>query len=189
MEVTRTFDLLDRYNELFDKDDALCAKVNGEWKKYSTKEYISYSHDFCYGMLALGISKGDKVITVSNNRPEWNFVDLGMAMTGIVHVPVFSSLNSAEYEHIITHSGARLVLISDSKLLKVIKPAVEKCGLSGYLYSFDPVNGIRNWIEIVELGRQNREKFRTEVENTKKIILPDDFATLIHRVQQELQRG
>jgi long-chain acyl-CoA synthetase len=180
MEVTRTFDLLDRYNELFDKDDALCSKVNGQWKKYSTKDYISYSYDFCYGLLALGILKGDKVITVSNNRPEWNFADLGMAMAGVVHVPVFTSLSPAEYEHIITHSGAKLVLFSDLKLLKAIKPAVEKCGLSDYLYSFDTVNGIKNWLEIVDLGKQNREKFRTEVENIKKIITPEDFATLIY---------
>ena len=180
MDVTRTFDLLDRYKELFDKDDVLCAKVNGKWKKYSNKEYITNSYDFCYGLLARGIHKGDKIITVSNNRPEWNFADLGMAMAGVVHVPVFTSLSTSEYEHVILHSEAKIILISDSKLLKAIKPAVEKCKLTDQLYSFDTVNGIRSWMEIVESGSQNREKYRGEVENIKKTISTEDFATLIY---------
>jgi len=88
MIVTRTFDLLNRYQENFDKEDALVAKESGKWVKYTTRQYIDYAYAFSYGLLALGIKKGDKIVTVSNNRPEWNFVDMGMAMIGVVHVPV-----------------------------------------------------------------------------------------------------
>ena len=95
MIVNRTFDLLDRYRENFRKDDALCFKQNGIWIKYSSQEYIDYSYNFCYGLYELGLRKGDKIITVSSNRPEWNFADMGMSMIGIVHVPVFTSLNTA----------------------------------------------------------------------------------------------
>jgi long-chain acyl-CoA synthetase len=180
MAVTRNFDLLDRYKELFMKEDALCAKQNGAWVKYSTVDYIEYSHNFSYGLLSLGLRKGDKIITVSNNRPEWNFADMGMAMIGVVHVPVFTSLNTPEYEHIITHSGAKMVIISDAKLLGVMKPAIEKCGLSGALFSFDDIEGLKSWKEIIASGKQNREKFTDEVENIKRSITPDDFATLIY---------
>ena len=95
--VTHTFDLLERYRSLFDRDDALCFKQNGAWKKFSTKEYIEYSYSFCYGLYESGFRKGDKFITVSSSRPEWNFADMGMTMTGVVHVPVFTSLSKSEY--------------------------------------------------------------------------------------------
>jgi long-chain acyl-CoA synthetase len=180
MEVTRNFDLLDRYRELFIKGDALCAKQNGVWVKYSTGDYIEYSYNFSYGLLAIGLQKGDKIITVSNNRPEWNFADLGMAMIGVIHVPAFASLNSKEYEHIITHSGAKMIIVSDAKLIKVINPAAEKCGLSERIFSFDDISGTRNWKEIIETGKQNREKFSSEVEKIKNSITPEDFATLIY---------
>jgi long-chain acyl-CoA synthetase len=180
MEVTRNFDLLNRYKELFNKEDALCAKQNGTWIKYSTGNYIEFSYDFSYGLLSIGLRKGDKIITVSNNRPEWNFADLGMAMIGVIHVPVFTSLNTSEYEHIITHSGANMVIISDAKLLKVIKPATEKYGLTYNLFSFDEIEGVKNWKKIIELGKQNREKFMGEVEKIKSAITPEDFATLIY---------
>ena len=32
-------------------------------------------------------------MTVTNNRPQWNFVDMGMSMAGVVHVPVYTSMN------------------------------------------------------------------------------------------------
>jgi long-chain acyl-CoA synthetase len=180
MVVTRNFDLLDRYKELYSKEDALCAKQNGVWIKFSTADYLEYSYDFSYGLLGLGLRKGDKIITVSNNRPEWNFADLGMAMIGVIHVPVFTSLNTSEYEHIITHSDAKMVIISDEKLLKVIKPATDKCGLSDNVISFEDIKGVKNWKEIIEFGKQNRDKFSVEVEKIKSGITNEDFATLIY---------
>jgi long-chain acyl-CoA synthetase len=76
--VARTFDLLDRYKDKFQKEDALCFKKNVAWIKFSSQEYIEYSYNFCYGLFGLGLRKGDKIITVSSNRPEWNFIDMGM---------------------------------------------------------------------------------------------------------------
>jgi len=180
MNVTRNFDLLDRYKALFDKEDALCGKQDGKWVKYSSKDYIDHSWNFAYGLLERGFQRGDRIITVSNNRPEWNFADLGMAMIGVVHVPVFTSLSISEYEYIIVHSGARMILVSDSKLHKFIKPAAEKHLKPADIYSFDIIEGVSNWSRILDSGKQNREKFKAEVEKIKSSISPEDFATLIY---------
>ena len=135
MVVTRTFDLLDRYKENLPKEDALCFKHNGAWVKYSSQEYIEYSYNFCYGLYELGLRKGDKIITVSTSRPEWNFIEMGMTMMGIVHVPVFASLNASEYEYIIKDSGARMILISDAKLYKCVSQAIKNTGTSAIVYT------------------------------------------------------
>jgi long-chain acyl-CoA synthetase len=180
MNVTRTFDLLERYKENFSKEDALCFKHNGVWIKYSTLEYIEHSYNFCYGLYELGLRKGDKIVTISSNRPEWNFADIGMSMLGIIHVPVFTSLNPAEYEYIIKNSGARMVLISDNKLFKCASPALETPGFSAAVYTFDDIKGTRNWKEISDLGKASSEITRQEVEKGKKLIDPETCATLIY---------
>src|SRR4030042_4243169 len=128
MNIERTFDLLDRYKEHFKKEDALCSKQNGVWVKYSSSDYIDCSYNFSYGLLDMGIIKGDKIITVSNNRPEGNFADMGMSMIGVIHVPVFTSLSTDEYEYIIKHSEAKLIIFSDTKLYKVLSPAISSNG-------------------------------------------------------------
>jgi len=180
MNVTRTFDLLERYKENFKKEDALCFKQNGIWIKYSGQEYIDYSYNFCYGLYELGLRKGDKIITVSSNRPEWNFADMGMSMLGIVHVPVFASLSPEEYKYIIRNSVARMILISDNKLYKCVSLALNNPGSSVKVYTFDEVEGVANWKEIVEKGRTCSENTRIKVEEEKKLVNSETFATLIY---------
>ena len=180
MTVERTFDLLERYREKFSKEDALCSKQNGVWVEYSTADYIDYSYNFSYGLLDLGLQKGDKIITVSNNRSEWNFVDMGMSMIGVIHVPVFTSLSTAEYQHIISHSEARLIIVSDKKLFRIVNPAITASGRPVEIYSFDEIEGVQNWTEIVEAGKLSSTKHRQTVETLKSTIKPDDFASLIY---------
>ena len=178
--VTRTFDLLDRYRELFSKDDALCFKQNGAWRKFGTAEYIEYSYSFCYGLYESGFRRGDKIITVSSNRPEWNFVDMGMSMIGVVHVPVFTSLTVTEYEYIIRDSGARMIIISDKKLYRTLEPLLAETGTSFPAFTFDEIEGAASWLEIVEKGRHCPASTKQEVRDGKALIAPDDFATLIY---------
>lgn len=178
--VSRTFDLLDRYRSLFDKNDALCFKQNGAWKKYSTAEYIENSYNFCYGLYEAGFRKGDKIITVSANRPEWNFADMGMSMTGVVHVPVFTSLSTTEYEYIIRNCGAKMIIVSDKKLLRTVQPALTDPGITCQLYSFDEINSVDHWLSIAERGRNCSDQTKQAVEELKKEIVPGDFATLIY---------
>ncbi|MBN1416098.1 MAG: long-chain fatty acid--CoA ligase [Bacteroidales bacterium] len=178
--MERTFDLLSRYKELFAKEDALCCKQKGVWVKYSSQDYVETSHNFSYGLLELGLKKGNKILTVSNNRPEWNFADMGMAMIGVIHVPAFTSLSAAEYQYIINHSEANLILVSDIKLYKVVSSAVAACDRPVPVFSFDEIDGVKNWKHIIETGKLNSRKHSQTVETIKSTILPDDFASLIY---------
>jgi long-chain acyl-CoA synthetase len=180
MNLERTFDLLDRYREHIIKEDALCGKQNGVWIKYSSEEYIDYAYKFSFGLLEMGIKKGDKIMTVSNNRPEWNFADMGMSMIGVIHVPVFTSLSTNDYQYIINHSESKLVLVSDKKLYEIVNSAVKASGLPVDIYSFDVIDGVKNWKEIIEAGKSGSQKYGQVVETIKNSILPDDFATLIY---------
>jgi len=180
MSVERTFDLLDRYKESPVKEDALCSKENGVWVKYSSTDYINYSYNFSYGLLEMGLKKGDKIMTVSNNRPEWNFVDLGMAMIGVIHVPVFASLSASDYQYIINHCEAKMIIVSDKKLFNNISHELSSIGNAIRVFSFDDINGVKSWKEIIETGKLNAEKHIQTVESIKNSVQPDDFASLIY---------
>jgi long-chain acyl-CoA synthetase len=55
IEVTRTFDILDRYLQEFPRKDALGGKHNGTWYTYSTEDYSKKSHQFALGLMALDL--------------------------------------------------------------------------------------------------------------------------------------
>ncbi len=180
MDVTRTFDLLDRYKQLFQKETALAIKRHGKWESWSTDAYIEACHDVAYGLLELGFKKGDKIITITSNRPEWNFADHGMAMCGIVHVPLYTSLNEQEYGYIIGHSEAKMALVSDKKLFEKISKGSAKTGLSKHIYTFDETDGLPHWNIIAEAGKNNREKWSKRLAEIKESITEKDFASLLY---------
>jgi len=179
-KVTRTFDILARYMEEFPREDALGGKKDGKWYTYSTEEYFRKSHQFALGLMALGLKKGDKAATVTTNRPEWNFTDMGMAMAGVVHVPVYPNIGEDEYRYILEHAEVKLLLTGDRKLFEKLSPIA--AGLDGldYLYTFEEVEDARSYEEILALGEANRSKLEGRLEALKKSIDPEDLVTLIY---------
>ncbi len=180
MEPTRIFDLLDRYLSLFPNADVLAGKSDGKWIKYTSREYHDFSRWFALGILELGFKKGDKIVTITNNRPEWNFTDMGMAMAGIIHVPVYTSLSSPEYKYIFEHSDARMVIVSDSKLYDSIKTVCDQVKKVEYVFTFNRCSDSRNWMEVVEKGKNCKPGIIEKLELLRQEIKPSDPASLIY---------
>ncbi|MCZ2281552.1 MAG: long-chain fatty acid--CoA ligase [Bacteroidales bacterium] len=180
MEITRIFDLLDHLKNNYPSDAILAAKKNGNWIKYSTDDYIRYSNLFSIGLLALGFEKGDKIATVTNNRPEWNFIDMGMLQVGIVHVPLYPTISLDEYKYILTHSDVKAVIISDKQLYAKLERLIGTIPAITKVYIFNEVEGVANWNEIIALGEQNEAHFKTRFNEIKDTIKPEDLATIIY---------
>lgn len=182
MEETRIFDLLDRYKKKFGtKTDVLAAKVDGKWVKYSTEDYINNANFVSYGLLKMGFEKGDKIATVSNNRPEWNFMDMGMSQIGVVHVPIYPTISDEEYVHILSHSEARILLVSNAELYRRLTEVIKKVDSIEEIYTFDVIDGAKHWTEILELGKASEDYIlRGKVKNRKDSISKDDLATIIY---------
>ncbi|MDF1571834.1 MAG: long-chain fatty acid--CoA ligase [Bacteroidales bacterium] len=181
MEITRTFDMLDQIGEKYGhKEDILAARTNGDWKKYSSKEYVSTATAVAYGLMALELKPGDRIVTISNNRPEWNFMDMGMSMAGIVQVPVYPTISAEEYAYILDHAAPKLVVLSDKQLFDKISPIAEKVKSISAVYTFNEIEGARNWKEIVELGNKNADTLNGQLEKTKNSIQPEDLLTILY---------
>jgi long-chain acyl-CoA synthetase len=178
MEINRIFDVLDYALRTYPRPDALASKVDGQWVPWSTGEYTRIADQISCGLLALGLKKGDKIVTASNNRPEWNFLDMGMMQIGIVHVPIYPTLSEEETAFILEHSDACLALVSDSALLKKfskVKPSNIR-----EIYTFNDIKGSRNWKEIAELGEKTEKEWSGKLPQIKASIQPSDLLTIIY---------
>jgi long-chain acyl-CoA synthetase len=179
LTVERTFDLLDLYQNMYaDKEIALGGKNGGQWYTYSSKEYIDNCNNISNGLLALGIKKGDKVATVTVNRPEWNFFDLGIAQTGAVHVPIYPTISIEEYKYILEHCEAKVVVVGDKKLYDKIGPLVAEIETLEKVYSFEAIEEVELWSVLAEMGKNHEDK--TELESIKRSIGKHDLATIIY---------
>jgi long-chain acyl-CoA synthetase len=181
MQFTRTFDLLDRYATLFPaKEDVLAGKSEGKWVRYSTKEYIEIANNFSCGLLELGLQKGDKIALVSNNRPEWNFIDMGMAMIGVIGIPIYPTISAEDYNYILNHAEPKYLIVSDRGLVEKLKPVIEGIPSIEAVFSINKVQNVRNWAEICELGKINASKHQQTLTERKTSITTDYLATLIY---------
>jgi long-chain acyl-CoA synthetase len=77
-----------------DKADALNYKVGEVWENLSGAGVIEKIKHIALGLADLGVKAGDRVAIISENRPEWSFVDLAILSLRAVNVPIYT-----------THSG------------------------------------------------------------------------------------
>ncbi|MEO6883088.1 MAG: long-chain fatty acid--CoA ligase [Bacteroidia bacterium] len=174
----RIFDILPRYAEKFPQPDALASKVNNEWVKISTADFIVNSNFISCGLLQAGIKAGDKIATISNNRYEWNFLDMGMLQIGAIHVPIYPTISEADYRFILNDAEVKLVFVSSEELFLKIKNIASEIPTINNLFTFDSVIGAKSWTEILEAGKKVFST--TNLNALKAAVKPDDIATLIY---------
>lgn len=175
--ITRVFDLLPNCVLAVNKDDTFASKVKGEWKKYSATEVIEIVNQVSIGLIKLGVKKDDKIALISNNRPEWNFIELGVQQLGAVLVPMYPTITIEDYRYIFTDAEVKLVFVSDKALLaKVLEATNVLTGIEG-IYTFDKTKEAKHWTELLDSSKG--EDF-AQIEPFKAAVQPDDLLTLIY---------
>lgn len=179
MEITRIFDLLDRYAQLCpDKTDALAGKDEGEWKTFSTREFVEISHNISYGLLQLGVGKGDKIASITFNRPEWTMLDMGIQQTGAVHIPIYPTISDKDYEYILEHAEVKYIFVAGEEMYRRIKDIVPRLPSLKAIYTFKNLFGIQHLNELIQLGKDNPQP--EKLQQIKDSIRPEDMLTIIY---------
>ncbi len=106
----------------------LWRKRGGEWTAMSWRETAARVAALATALKTMGLAPGDRVMLVSENRPEWCIADLAIMAAGCVTVPAYTTNTSRDHEHILENSGARAVIVSTAKLAATLIPAVLRAG-------------------------------------------------------------
>ena len=179
MNVTRIFDLLPHALENFPKEDMVCGKENGVWAHYSTVQYMLKVDQISYGLMHLGIKKGDRIASISNNRPEWNFLDMAIHQLGAIHVSIYPTISETDYQYILNHADVKMVFVAGWELLRKIENIINSIpSLKDNVYTFRNLRGYKHLNELIELGDANRNP--QLLQEIKDSVTTDDVATLIY---------
>lgn len=179
MEVTRIFDILPHYAIHFQRDDALNGKENGAWHHYSINQYIATVNNISYGLMQLGIKRGDKIASISSGRPEWNFLDMAIIQIGAIHVPIYPTISENDYKYILHHADVKMVFVSGWDILRKIENIIAEIpNLKDNVYTFRNLRGYRHLNEVIALGSANPSP--QYLNDIKDRISPDDVMTIIY---------
>ena len=179
VSITRLFDFPYFQQENFNIADALVTKQDGEWIKTSTDEYIAKANAISRALLHIGVQKYDKIAIISsNNRTEWNIMDIGVLQTGAQTVPIYPTIAEDDYQYILNHSESIYCFVSDAEVLRKVNAIKSNVPTLKEIYSFNIIEGCKHWTELLELGKD--ETNQDEVENRKNNVSSEDLATIIY---------
>src|SRR3954452_1988855 len=66
------------------------------------------------GLASLGVDVGDKVAILCGTIPEWTMADFGAFCAGATVVPVYHTNSPEECQYVLSHSGAKAILLEDA---------------------------------------------------------------------------
>ena len=178
-QPTRLFDIPHYQLEHIPMKLMMTSKVGGEWKSYSTKEFIEAVDQTSRALLELGVKHGDKVALIShNNRCEWNIMDHALLQIGAVDVPIYPTMTEADYEYIFNHSESIYCFVSNDELYDKVSAVLDKCEHMKKVFTFEHYDGKNHWSEVLELGADQTRQ--AEVEKARDAVKPEDLATIIY---------
>lgn len=185
MTPTRLFDCISIQLEKFPKEDMLAAKeAGGTWRKFSTTEVRDIVDKFSAGLAHLGIGPNDmsiegrdKIAVISNNRPEWVFLDLAVQQVGAVLTPIYPTISVHELEYVLNDATVKLVFVNDKAMYEKVQQVREKCPSVKAVFTFDYFQPSLHWREILAKAT---EADALKVAATRDRISSEDLCTIIY---------
>ena len=122
----------------------MSAKRDGAWVALSWQATAKRVAQLAEALRAAGIRRGDRVMLVSENRPEWCIADLGIMAAGAITVPAYVTNTTADHLHILENSGAVAAIVSTAKLATVVMPAIYQSSACRTVIGIEPLRGLQD---------------------------------------------
>lgn len=174
---------LERADERGDRP-FLAAKINGSWETISWSEAARQVCCLAQSLRELGLSDGDRVVLVSENRPEWAIADLAIMAAGCITVPVYITNTERDHLHILENSGARAAIVSTQKLSKPLHPAILQSGIVEHVIGMEALDCSQSsgfdchvWESLLD---GDADTARAAVEDRMKGVQRTDPACIIY---------
>ncbi|MDG2269729.1 MAG: long-chain fatty acid--CoA ligase, partial [Alphaproteobacteria bacterium] len=134
------------------------AKYYDSWQATSWAEAREQVTSLARGLRAAGVQHGDRVLLVSENRPEWGIADLAIMSAGAITVPAYTTNTVDDHIHLITDCDPKVAIVSSEKLAERLLPAIRTTGTIKTVVTVEGAGGqsndvtIANWRDMMRAG-------------------------------------
>src|SRR5919204_4587681 len=134
-------------------------KLAGRWQDVSWTQLARESEETAWGLISLGVRKGEMVSILAGTRVEWTVADLGVALSGSIAVPIYQSNTPEECQFILENAGVVLVFVEDEKQLAKLRQQRRQLPKIHHVVVFEG-EGDGEWVltlgELQARGREHR---------------------------------
>ena len=161
----------------------LWHKAQGRWQPLSWRETAEQVAALAAALRLIGLKRGEHVMLVSENRPEWCIADLAIMAAGCVTVPTYTTNTERDHQHILEDSEAKAVIVSTDKLARAVMPAVIRSSRVRAVIGIEPLRvaqagdvAFHDWRTLIDAETPDVAGIAVEAEN----ITRDDLACIIY---------
>ncbi len=165
----------------------LWTKRDGAWQSISWRQAADQVCLIAQSLRNLGLEDGDRVMLVSENRPEWCIADLAIMAAGCITVPTYTTNTDRDHQHILDNSGARAVIVSNAKLAAAVAPALLRSPDTELLIGIEPLKiaqsgsvDIHDWTNLASGNADAIAAARAAVEARIAKLQRRDLACIIY---------
>lgn len=173
----RLFDVPYHQQKNYQKDSMFVTKKEGIWTPMDTTTFIEKALLVSRGLIAFGISAGDKIAVASTNRVEWNILDIAVQQVGAILVPLYPNISVNDYRFILNDSSTRICVVGNKELWDKISSIRKDVPSLEHLFVFDEIEGCSHWSEISEKAQITDP---SEVKSRMDLVKSGDLVTIIY---------
>ena len=148
----------EKYSSLKDKNEILLTNLKEPKKSYSWSEVFK-SINILSTELSKFVTKGDRCLLISENRPEWFISDLSIMLSQSITVPAYTTYIEKDYEYIIDDCSPSVIFVSNNDQFNKIKNIVKKKNFIKKIFSFEKIEDLdpKNYININNLMNESKD--------------------------------
>ncbi|HXC70329.1 MAG TPA: long-chain fatty acid--CoA ligase [Pyrinomonadaceae bacterium] len=166
------------------KNDALNYRSEGKWYNIPATEFVHRVENAALGLASLGVRPGDRIVLLSENRPEWSVADLAILSLGAINVPIYTTQALDQVDFILSDSGAKAIFISNRRLYKQMQSVLAKHRLDRLIFfEEDVAEDVEKGIALSQLEQSGKELAQQRpgaFDAHLQAVRPDDLATIIY---------
>ncbi len=166
----------------FPKSEFLLYKKEGKYVPISMAEFADEVKFLCFGLKALGLQKGDKLVILSENRPEWVMVDYANLCAGGITVPIYTTLVPEQVKYIVDNCDAQIVVCSNSSQWEKIKTVRQDLTKVRHFITLgeEAPEGVLSYSQVLDKGKAMAATEPGLFERMVLALNQDDDASIIY---------
>ena len=168
------FTLLER-----NSDRVMLSRENGKWRTISAQQLRSWVYATARQLQSWGIRKGDRVVLLSENRPEWAVADFACLLLGAVDVPIYATQTGEQCLFVLQNSDASVAFVSSRQQYEKLAAVRGQTKLK-YIVLMDGAPEITDAIPMQSFLRSAPAEDDPALAAIGRKVEPDDLATLIY---------
>jgi long-chain acyl-CoA synthetase len=156
----------------FEPERVVVSRPLGDgWQAVTAKEYEAEIRSVAKGLIASGISFGDRVAIMAKTRYEWTVLDFAIWFAGAVPVPIYETSSAEQVDWILSDSAAVAIIVETPALVELVKPIMPATCKNIWNITDNAL------ATLISAGKSISDD---EISKRREALKPETLATLIY---------